>query len=136
MRVAREPVEEGGLGRCREQPLRLVLPVHLDERGAEVGERRRRGDLAADPRGALAVGRHGAREHDLAVLGPLPRVGGRVEPRLHARRLRTSTDERGARSGAEREREAHGHHRLARAGLAGEHGQARVDLQVEIVDDP
>jgi len=38
VRVAREPVEERGLGCGREEPLRLVLPVHLDERGAEVGE--------------------------------------------------------------------------------------------------
>ena len=93
---ARESVEEPRLLRGREQPLGLVLPVHLHEVGGERHERGYRHDLAPDPGRAPAVGRNLPGEDDLAVLRPLGcgRAGGRPEPGLDARATRALPDER------------------------------------------
>jgi len=76
------------------------------------------------------------REDHLAVLGPVSRVVGGVEPCLDAGGARVLPDERGRASLAQGEQETHGDHRLASARLAGEHVQARRKLQLEIGDHP
>jgi hypothetical protein len=133
---AGEPIEERGLGRGRQQPDALVLAVELDEvlgDGDEGGDRR---ELAADPGGAPAVGRDGAREDELTVLRPAldGRAVGCVEPRLHARGARARSDERRGGAPAERERESHGHEGLAGPRLAAQHVEAGMQLEVEVLD--
>ncbi len=89
-----------------------------------------------DPRGAPALGGHGPREQDLAVLGP-PGARRRrrgIEPRLHLRGRRARPNERRAAAPAERELQPDRHHRLAGPGLAGEDVQARMQLEVEVLD--
>ena len=136
MRVAGEPIEEAGLGRRRQQPLRLVLPVHLDQRRAEIGERGGSRELSADPGGALPVHAHGARQQDLAVLRPVGCVLGGIEARLDARGLRAGANERAVGPDAQRERQTDRHHRLAGPGLAREDVQTGMQVEIEVVDDP
>jgi len=59
-----------------------MLTVDLDEVFAERGQGGRRGQLAGDPRRALALGRDGPGQDDLAVLGPIVRVIWSIEPGL------------------------------------------------------
>ena len=73
---------------------------------------------------------------ELAVFGPVPRSVDRVEASLDAGRGSTVADERGGAPLAQGEQQPHGHHRLPGAGLAGEHVQARRELQVEVGDHP
>ena len=94
VRVPREAIEERGLGGRREQPLALALAVVLEQAGPERGERRRRGELPADPRGRSPVPGDRSREDHLAVLRPLLGVDGRVEPSLHVRGARAVADQR------------------------------------------
>ena len=133
-----EPIQEGRLGRRGQQPGALVLPVHLDEVRRELGQRGHRRELPADPRRAPALRRHRPREHQLAVLGPARPNGSlrRVEDRLDARRARPRPDQRDGGPPAERERQPDRHHRLAGPGLAGQHVETRMELEVELLDDP
>src|SRR5207342_3476967 len=133
--VARGAVEERGLRLVLEEPQRAVLAVDLDQPGPELRERRRRGELAADPPTALPVGPERAREDHLAILGPRLRTLGRVEAGLDLRGAAPAYELR-AGAGAGHQRQRHRDHRLAGAGLAGEDGQAGRRLEVEIVDDP
>ena len=133
--VAGEPVEERRLGHRRQQALGLMLTVDLDEVFAERGQRGRRGQLAGDARRALALGRDGPGQDDLAVLGPVVRVVGSIEPGLDPGSLGSVAHQRGSGTRPEREREPGGHHGLAGTGLSGEDVQAGVQRQVEIVDD-
>ena len=113
-----------------------MLPVHLDQGRAEVGERGCRGELPSDPAGALPVHAHGAREQDLSVLRPVGCVLGGIEARLDARGLRAGANERAVSSYAQRERQTDRHHRLAGPGLAREDVQTGMQVKIEVVDDP
>ena len=103
--TTRVPVEEACLGDRREQPLALVLAVHLDELAGELREGGHRRQLSTHTRGAAPLRGHGPCEQDLPVLGPpgARRRGGSVEPRLHLRGPRARPNERGPAAPAERE---------------------------------
>ena len=103
---------------------------------AELRERGDGRELSADAGAALPVGVDRPGQDDLAVLGPF--TGARGAHRTAPGRVRPSR-RRGRASvgpGPQRQREAHGHHGLAGAGLSGEDVQAGMQLEVEVVDDP
>jgi len=136
--VAAEAIEERGLCRGREEPLGVMLAVDLNETLAELGEGRRRGELPAHARRTLAVRANGAREDELTVLGVVRVVvgiGRGVEPRLDPRRGGALADEGRRPAPAEGQSEANRHHRFAGPGLAGQHVQAGMQLEIEVVDD-
>jgi hypothetical protein len=112
------------------------LTVDLDELRAELRECAGRRELAADTRRAAAVGAHRACEDHVAVLGPLGGRGGRVEQSLHLGRGLPGPHQLRAPTTPDRERDPHGDHRLARAGLAREHVETAVELEVQVIDHP
>ena len=131
-----EAVQEVGLRGGGQEPLLLALAVNLDQLRADRGERRHGHDLPSDAGRALPVLRHRASEDHLAVLRPL-RYGGdgrRREPCLHAGPSPSAADPRPRRPAPERQGQAHGHHGLPGAGLAGHHVQPGMELQLEVFD--
>jgi hypothetical protein len=134
--LAGEAVQEGGLRGGGQEAARLMLPVHLDQGGAELRERGDRGELASDPCRRSPVAADGTGQDDLAVLDPVPRTRRRIESSLYTRRPIPFAHEGGPASPTEGEGEADGDHRLAGAGLAGEDVQPGVKLEIEVIDDP
>src|SRR5439155_13893525 len=60
---------------------------------------------------------------------------GYVEPSLNPCGLRAGTHQMGARSRSSHEREPHGQHGLARAGLTGQDREPLGQLEIKVTDD-
>ena len=140
-----EPVEQVELRRGEREPPVLVLAEEGDQPPAERLQVGRRGRPPLDERARAPLGGHAAGEHDLLerLVDPLPQLGqlglveqtrGQREHALHVRLTRTRPDDPRARLAAEQEVERVGEHRLARAGLAGDRGQARPRPQLGALD--
>ena len=121
-----------------------VLAVEVDEPLAQLLQLRERGGAAVDPRAALALRvEHAAQQH-VAVVGrdALLRQPGADAGRVRDRELGGELGARRARAElahletvAEQQAQRVEQDRLARAGFAGEHREARRELDVERLDD-
>ena len=134
VRRPRIPIQERRLGRAVEEPQGLMLTVDLDQMRTHVRERGGRRELAADARRAAAIGDDRPRQDDLAVLGPFLGPRRRIEPRLDLGRPLPRPHELCVAAPPEGQGNADRDHRLARAGLPGEHGEPGGRLDVELTD--
>jgi hypothetical protein len=137
-------IEQLALALAPQQQLMVVLAVDVDEALAKFTQLRHRGGAAVHERTRASRGIHRAAHEAgavalLEVLGFEPGAhgghGAGVEIGAHLGALRPGAHH--GRIGAVAERQLHRIHedRLARAGLAGERGEARGEFQVEPVDD-
>ena len=130
---ARELVERFPLPSGLEQLLLVGLAVHGDEVVGQVGEQRDRHRAAAGERARTPLPRHRPGQHQRAVLVEVAAglldllrdlaAGVGAEPSLDRGALRPRPDPGRVGAAAEEQAEAGDHHRLARAGLAGERGE-------------
>ena len=111
-----------------EQHLVLVLAVEIDEVGGQLAQRRARHQRAVDEGAAAALGRDLAPDDQFAAVGVF-------EDRLDRRLLLPGPDEIRRRAAADEQPDGSDQDRLARAGLAGEHVEARIELDLEAIDD-
>ena len=111
-----EAVEQRALLGRREQRLVRVLTVQIDEPAAALGELGDRREPAVDVAARASDGGDDAREHDLVVAV--------LEPAFDARFVRALAHELRIGAPAAEEVERVDDQRLARAGLAGDHGRA------------
>ena len=112
-----------------EQHLVLVLAMEIHQVRGQLAQRRRRHQGAVEEGAApAALDRDVAADHQLGAGGVLEDGFDRrlLLPRPHEIRRRPAPDEQP--DGAHEDR-------LARAGLAGEHVQARLELDLETIDD-
>ena len=126
--VSGERVEQREVLRRIEQRLVLVLSVQIDERRAELAQRRGRRERVVDERAAAALRRDLAAHDDLAPVGPL-------EDGLHGRGVLAGADEVGARASADEQVDGLDEDGLAGAGFSREDVQARLELDLEPIDD-
>ena len=111
-----------------EQHLVLVLAMEIDQVGGQLTQRRGRDQGAVEEgAAATALNRHVAPDHQFRTTGVFEDglYRGLLLPRPHEIRRRPAADEQS--DGADEDR-------LARAGLAGEHVQARLELDFQAVD--
>ena len=135
-------VEQAALGRGVEQRLLLVLAVDLDQQVAELAEQPAAHRLVVDEGARAAVGGEHPAQHQIvpgidAVLGQqgrYRRLAGRAEDRADRRLRGTRADQLPIRPAAERQPERVEQDRLAGAGLAGQHAQPALELEVEALD--
>ena len=147
----RDPVAPRGIqqveldGRA-DEPARLVLGDHLDQRLADALEVVARAAAAVEQRTRAALAPDAARDGDaLGILGrELGELLGQLglgERRLDVGLVAARPDERGVRAAAEQQADGLGEDRLAGARLARQHVQARVQRQArgahehEVLDD-
>jgi hypothetical protein len=124
----REAIEQIDVGVRIEQRLVLVLPVQVHEPGPELAERTCGDQRAVDEGPAPALRGHLAPHEQLAaVLG--------VEQRLHDRRLLPGSHQLGRGPPAEEEADCLDEDRLAGAGLARQHAQPGVEVDLHLFDD-
>ena len=130
------------MGRRVDQRALVVLAVDLDQRPAQRLQRLHAHRLVVDEGAGAAVGELHAAQDQL-VLGrdvvcgherARRMVGRRLERRGHLPLLGALAHQRDVAARAERQREGIEQDRLAGAGLAGEHGQAGGEIDVEPVD--
>ena len=105
----------------------LVLPVQLDQTPGEILERAGRGERAVDEGAAASLGRDFAANQQL-----LPAA---VEDRFDGRRVLAGPHEVARRSPAEQQADGFDQNRLAGAGFARQDVQARVEFDLDRVDD-
>ena len=135
-------VEQLALAVGAQQRLRCVLAVDVDQSLAELAQQRGGGRVAIHQRARAPLGvDHPAQQHAARVAGELALGQPGVE-RLAAAEAcadvgarRAFADHAGVGAPAHRQRQGVEQDRLARAGLAGEHREARAELDVERIDD-
>ena len=105
-----------------------VLPVDIDQRRAQLGQRRHRGQTTVEVGTRPTVARHDTAHHHLVV--------GREHEAAFDDGLGAPCAHHGA-VGATSEQQPDGldHHRLARAGLARDRGQPGPEYEREVGDD-
>ncbi len=140
---AAEGVEHGAVVGAVEQALLLELALDLHQQLADTPQQGDADGLVVDEGAAAAVGAELAAQDDVAVVGEALLV----EQCAHGmvgdnRELGADAGLPGARAeqlqiGAAAEGEAEGiqQDRLAGAGLAGQHGEAGIDLEIQAVDE-
>jgi hypothetical protein len=105
-----------------------VLAMEVDQRAGQVGQVARRQEAPVPVGPGAPRARDDARQHQLVVADHEPTLdGGLRRPGTHDGRV-------GAIAGEEPD--GADDHGLARAGLAGERGHARIEDQREAIDDP
>ena len=117
--------------------------MYLDQRRTDIAEQRDRHRLVVDEGATAAVSALHAAQDEIALClkAALLQQITRGMARRHVEHgsdiaLRgTSADHRGIAAPAKRQRQCIEQDRLAGAGLAGEHGQAGGEIDVELVDD-
>ena len=135
-------IEQPAMGRGVDQRAVVVLAVDLDQRRAERPQRLHAHRLVVDEGAGAAVGELHAPQDQLvvgldAVVGDQRAhrmVARQLERRRHLPLLRAMAHQRGVAARAERQREGIQQDRLAGAGLAGEHGKALGEIDVEPID--
>ena len=100
----------------------LVLPVDVDQLADGLAQRRGRDELAVDEGAAPALRGDFTADDQLAAVR-------RVDHRLDHRGFGACPDEVGRGAAAEEEADGFHQDRLAGAGLAGQDGEARAELQ-------
>ena len=133
---AAEAVQGLPLGLRLEQPVLVGLAVHGDERLGHRGQRGDRHRGAAHERARAPLGRDGAGQQHPLVLDLAARVlhglGHRrrgVHDALDARVAGAGADRAGVGAAAQEQPEGGHEHRLAGAGLAGDHGEPGPELE-------
>ena len=129
-RRAGESIERGALDRRRQERLMRVLAVEVDETGAHLGELADGCEPPVDVGTAAPVQRHDARQDDLAA------GVGVHESTLDARFGRAVADERRVGAPSDEKLDRLDEQGLARAGLAGDRGEAATEHEREIGHDP
>jgi hypothetical protein len=140
--VAGEGVEGAAMGGRVEQALGLELAVDLDQRGAQFAQQPDRDRLVVDEGAAAAVGTDQPPQDQVALgvqplgggQGPCRMTGRQVEDRGHAGPRGALAHGERIGAGAEREAERVEQDRLAGAGLAGQGDDARLEGDVERLD--
>ncbi len=137
-----ERIEQTGMARRIGEADLFVLALHLDQQRRRASQQRHADRLVIDEGARPAIlGQHAA-QHDL-VLGIQSLLGqqrcrgmprGRREAGGHAGLFGTRTHQSGVRPRPQREAETVQQDRLAGAGLAGEHGQARAERNIQPLD--
>ena len=123
-----KPVEGRTLRRPGQQALVGVLAVQVDQAGAQVGQRRCRGQAAVQVGTAAAVARHDPAHQDLVVTVQEAALDhGLVDPGTH---------DRGIGTASQQQLDGTHHQGLAGTGLAGDRGQARTEHHGDLVDHP
>ncbi len=122
-----EAVEQRALLDGCEQRLVRVLTVQVDEPPSALRKLRHRREPAVDVAAGPSVGGHDPREHDLVVAV--------VESAFDTRLGRTFANQLRIGSPATEEIQRVDDQRLARAGLAGDHRQARAEGHLELGND-
>ena len=128
----------GGVG----QRAIVVLAVDLDQRLAELLHDLHAHRLVVDEGAGAAVGELGAAQDQLVLVGDVVGLEDRARRVIAADLehggdlplLRALADQRLVAAAAERQREGVQQDRLAGAGLAGEHGEPRGEIDVQLVD--
>ena len=110
-----------------------MLTVDLHQMRTHVRECGSRRELTADARRATAIGDDRPRQDDLAVLGPFLGPRRRID-RAWILAARSPDRELCVAAPPEGQGHADRDHRLARAGLPGEHGEPGGRLDVELTD--
>ena len=137
-------VEQGAVAARVEQAAIVMLAVDLDQQRAELAQQAGRDRLIVDEGAAAAVGLGDAADDErLAGLAVEPVLGEQGQGGMIGRQLEGDADHRLRLAGAdqpavgphaEREAERVEQDRFARPGLAGQHAEARPELEVERVD--
>ena len=136
-------VEQRELGGALQQRLVRVLAVHVEQELAEFAQLRQRHRGTVDVRLAAAAGVDGpAHQHarfvrvaDVLRPHPLDHRGSGAELGADLRARRAFAHHVGVGALAEREQQGVDEDGLARAGLAGEHGEAGREVEFERLDD-
>ncbi len=111
-----------------EQHLVLVLTVEVHEAAAQLAKRRARRERAVDQRAAAPLRGHLAADDDfLAVRG--------LEDRFDRRGVLSGADEIGRGAAPHEQPDGADDDRLPRPGFPGQNVQARLELELEAVDD-
>ena len=138
-----EGVEHGAMRARVEQTAIVLLPVQLDKGGREPAQHLARDAAIVDPGGLAPVGGIDPAQ-DQIVLGGQPGLGQHVargvvrrqlEHRHHLAPLSPRAHQIGPSAPAQHEAETIEQDRFARAGLSGEHVEARPEPEIEPVDD-
>ena len=135
-------VEQATLDRRVEQPLLLVLAVHLDQQAADLAHQAGADRLVVDEAARATVGADHAAQHQVvlrrdAVLGEqcLDRIARRGREHGADACLRGApTHQIAVRPAAQRQSQGIEQDRLAGAGLAGQHAKAGLEREVEPLD--
>ena len=139
---APEGVEQRPMGGGVDQGALVMLPMDLDQRGAQKPQGLDADGLVIDE-GARAAVRELHAAQDQLIVGldvvcrrqSAHRVGARqVEGGGHLPFLGTVAHQRNVAAGAERQRKGIEQDGFAGAGLAGQHGQAGRDIEIEPID--
>ena len=135
-------IEQTALDRRIEQRLLLVLTVDLDQKPGQLAQQSGADGLIVDERARAPVGADQPPEHQRVLDGEavgiearrhVP-IGGQGEYRGHRALRRAAADQRALGAAAERQAQSIQEDRLARAGLAGQHAQAALELEIEALD--
>ena len=110
-----------------EQDLMLVLSVEVHELTRELPQGGARGERAVEERPAPPLRGDLAPENDFTAVAA-------VEDRLDSCRLFARPHEVARRAPPDEQPDSTYEDRLARPGFAREHGQARLELELEVVD--
>ena len=135
-------VEQQAMGGRINQRAGVVLAVDLDERRAEALQGLHAHRLIVDEGAGAAVGELRAPQDQLTVRGDVMRrqqrpcrvLAGQLERRRHLTLLRALAHQARIAARAEREREGIEQDRLAGAGLAGQHREPGVEVDIEPID--
>ncbi len=137
-------VEQGAVGAGVEQADRVVLAVHLEQQAAQLLQHAHAHGLVVDEGARAAVGGHLAAQHQvLARLAGHALVGQQRPGAVFGRKVEHGgghglggavTHQAGVAARARGQAQGVEHDGLARAGLAGERGQASAGLKVQRLD--
>ena len=128
------------MGTGIDQRAGVVLTVNFNERGAQRLQRLHADRLVVDEGAGAAVGKlHAAQDHrlinsDVGEQSARRMLGRQFEHRGDLALLGALAHQGGVAARAQRQREGVEQDRLAGAGLAGQHGKARREIDVEPVD--
>ncbi len=122
-----EGVERAKVRGRIEQRLVLVLTVQFDEARREILQRTGRRERAVDERAAASLRRDLAADQQFFAAA--------LEDGLDRRRVFAGTDQVARRAPTEQKSDGFDQDRLARPGFAREHVQARIELDLDRVDD-
>ena len=125
---AAEAIERGALRRRRHQRLVRVLAVDVDERAAQLGQRRDGGEAPVEIGPRTAVAWHDPAHDDLVV-------GREHEATFDDRFGAAGAHHRAVGTPAEQQPDGLDDHGLARARLAGDRGEAGPEHERELGDD-
>lgn len=127
-----------------QQPQLVVLPVHGEQPVREVGEHPGRHRAPTQVRPRASVGDHRAAGDEAAVLvGARPGLGGELDGGGTRRRMEPALDHGAGGTAAHpgdvgttttEQVQPGDHHRLARPGLPGDHGEPGVQVERGLVD--